>query len=172
MKRSFMVLVLALLAGVAHAETVYITDQLYVSLRPAQNNDGPPIKTERTGTALQVLGRDNGFVQVKDPSGDQGWIADRYLTSEPPARVKLDGLALKLDEMQAQLVKAESARKAAEAEVQQVKQAQATAMSPETKSTIVWLLVAFAMLVVGFVAGVIWLREVNRKKLGGMYLRI
>ena len=106
MKRSFMVLVLALLAGVAHAETVYITDQLYVSLRPAQNNDGPSIKTERTGTALQVLGRDNGFVQVKDPSGDQGWIADRYLTSEPPARLKLDGLALKLDEMQAQLDKA------------------------------------------------------------------
>lgn len=35
-----------------------------------------------------------------------------------------------------------------------------------------WLAFSFAMLILGFFAGVIWLREVNRKKLGGMYLRI
>ncbi len=35
-----------------------------------------------------------------------------------------------------------------------------------------WLLVSFAMLIIGFWAGVAWLREHNRKKLGGMHLRI
>jgi uncharacterized protein YgiM (DUF1202 family) len=35
-----------------------------------------------------------------------------------------------------------------------------------------WSAFSFAMLVVGFFAGMLWLREVNRKKLGGMYLRI
>ncbi|MFQ5545953.1 MAG: TIGR04211 family SH3 domain-containing protein [Acidiferrobacterales bacterium] len=35
-----------------------------------------------------------------------------------------------------------------------------------------WLGISFAMLIIGFAVGVIWLREVNRKKLGGMYLRI
>lgn len=35
-----------------------------------------------------------------------------------------------------------------------------------------WCAFSFAMLVVGFFAGVTWLREVNRKKLGGMHLRI
>lgn len=35
-----------------------------------------------------------------------------------------------------------------------------------------WLLFSFAMLVVGFWAGMAWLREHNRKKLGGMHLRI
>ncbi len=35
-----------------------------------------------------------------------------------------------------------------------------------------WLGISFAMLIIGFAAGVIWLREVNRKRLGGMYLRI
>jgi len=35
-----------------------------------------------------------------------------------------------------------------------------------------WLAFSFAMLIVGFLAGVVWLREVNRRKLGGMYLRI
>ena len=35
-----------------------------------------------------------------------------------------------------------------------------------------WSAVSFAMLIVGFFAGMLWLREVNRKKLGGMHLRI
>ncbi len=35
-----------------------------------------------------------------------------------------------------------------------------------------WLALSFAMLMLGFVAGIVWLRERNRKKLGGMYLRI
>jgi SH3 domain protein len=35
-----------------------------------------------------------------------------------------------------------------------------------------WLGVSFAMLLVGFGLGAVWLRERNRRKLGGMYLRI
>jgi SH3 domain protein len=35
-----------------------------------------------------------------------------------------------------------------------------------------WLGVSFAMLLVGFGLGAMWLRERNRRKLGGMYLRI
>ncbi|MFQ6023128.1 MAG: TIGR04211 family SH3 domain-containing protein [Acidiferrobacterales bacterium] len=35
-----------------------------------------------------------------------------------------------------------------------------------------WLAISFAMLVIGFAAGAAWLREKNRRKLGGMYLRI
>lgn len=35
-----------------------------------------------------------------------------------------------------------------------------------------WLLLAFAMLVTGFVAGVSWLRESIKRRSGGMYLRI
>ena len=35
-----------------------------------------------------------------------------------------------------------------------------------------WLGIAFAMLIVGFIAGVLWLRESIRRRSGGMYLRI
>ena len=35
-----------------------------------------------------------------------------------------------------------------------------------------WLGIAFAMLIVGFVVGVFWLRESIRRRSGGMYLRI
>jgi hypothetical protein len=35
-----------------------------------------------------------------------------------------------------------------------------------------WLLVSFAMLGIGFFAGVRWLRERIRRRSGGMYLRV
>lgn len=51
-----------------------------------------------------------------------------------------------------------------------------TSQHPPAKSGFyfnwLWFLIAFAMLVTGFIAGVAWLRELNRKKMGGMYLRI
>lgn len=38
--------------------------------------------------------------------------------------------------------------------------------------SMLWLGIAFAMLVIGFFAGVIWLRESIRRRSGGMYLRV
>ena len=37
---------------------------------------------------------------------------------------------------------------------------------------LLWWLVSFAMLLIGFIGGVLWLREKNRRRLGGMHLRI
>lgn len=35
-----------------------------------------------------------------------------------------------------------------------------------------WLVIGFAMLVVGFVGGVVWVKESIRRRMGGLYLRI
>lgn len=37
---------------------------------------------------------------------------------------------------------------------------------------LLWLVIGFAMLVVGFVGGVVWVRESIRRRMGGLYLRI
>ena len=42
----------------------------------------------------------------------------------------------------------------------------------DSGSLFMWLGISFAMLVVGFIAGIIWLRESIRKRSGGMYLRV
>lgn len=42
----------------------------------------------------------------------------------------------------------------------------------EPASGLLLWLVSFAMLVIGFIGGVLWLREINRRRLGGMHLRI
>lgn len=42
----------------------------------------------------------------------------------------------------------------------------------ESGFSFIWLGVAFAMLVVGFIGGVIWVKESIRRRMGGMYLRV
>ena len=51
-------------------------------------------------------------------------------------------------------------------------QGNAQSLAENTWFSLGWSAFSFAMLVVGFFAGKAWLREVNRKKLGGMHLRI
>lgn len=36
----------------------------------------------------------------------------------------------------------------------------------------IWLVIAFAMLVLGFIGGMVWVRESIRRRMGGLYLRI
>ncbi|MBI3898812.1 MAG: SH3 domain-containing protein [Gammaproteobacteria bacterium] len=41
-----------------------------------------------------------------------------------------------------------------------------------SRFSLIWLIASFAMLVIGFIGGVIWVRESIRRRMGGMYLRI
>jgi SH3 domain protein len=38
--------------------------------------------------------------------------------------------------------------------------------------SVLWLAIGFAMLVVGFIGGVVWVKESIRRRMGGLYLRI
>lgn len=44
--------------------------------------------------------------------------------------------------------------------------------SPDPGFRFLWLGIAFAMLVLGFVGGIVWVKESIRRRMGGMYLRI
>jgi SH3 domain protein len=176
------------IVGTARAETAYITDQLYVSLRPGQDNDAPPIKGELSGTTMEVLQHANGFAQVRDPAGVEGWIAERYLSSDPPPKTRLAalqqqilGLTQELAEARNQAQQAQSGADRANSQLtnqqNEVPAPRKLTDVPQMHSPIAGIIViavtaSFAMLIVGFVAGAMWLRAVNRKRLGGMDLRI
>jgi len=204
-------LAVVLLAPLATwAETAYITDRLFVSIRDGQGPESAAVKSVVSGTEVEVLQRVDGFAQVREPAGAEGWISERYLVATAPARATLDASSASLRQAQAeleavrkQLVTAQKtagdeSRRAqlleqklkaveqsatagtgdeiAEAPVETVSIAENGAADAAQTSGFsfhwLWLLIAFAMLATGFVSGVIWLREVNRKKMGGMYLRI
>lgn len=144
----------------AHAETVYVTDKLQVGLRAAR--DGAVVKPVETGTALEVLERDERFVRVRDRQGSEGWLETRHVSAEVPARLQLVKLQDELNKARAQL-----------AEVQaQPRNAAAAESDTEYELDYLWLAIGLAMLIAGFIAGIVWHRESIRRRMGGMYLRI
>lgn len=188
----------------AYAETVYLTDKLYVGLREGQGDEYPVAKSVVSGTALEVLQRLNGFTLVREPGGVEGWVADRYLVSTAPAAAGTNELRKTRSALQAAKTKLAAERKKSqeqgkrtqelEEKIKQLQQAETDSVASGTVGEYsregirplpavsagtehfqfhwLWFLIAFAMLVTGFVFGVVWLRELNRKKMGGMYLRI
>jgi SH3 domain protein len=202
----------------AWAETAYVSDKIHTEIRAQADRASAVLKSVSTGAALEVLERGPGMTRVRDADGTEGWIDAGMLTTEPPARNRLDSMKTQVDGLKGQLEKAQAAlaqesaksadlaKKLAEksalldktgAEKTQLQSAvqaatqaataAAAAAAPEPPAapapatpatgdslwtTVAWGVFSFAMLVLGFFAGMVYLREVNRKKMGGMYLRI
>ncbi len=203
-------LCVSLLPSLVQAETAYVTDRLFVSIREGQGNEFPVVKSVATGTKLEVLQRLGGFALVRESGGAEGWIAERYLIDSAPGKADLDVARNKLKLATSEVASlkqklAESSKRAREEKARvsaltlQLKnmgttvkenagssdkntatEVSGTAETPIQTGDLrpglyfswLWFLIAFAMLITGFVTGVIWLRELNRKKMGGMYLRI
>lgn len=198
--RVAMLLAMLGLFSSAQAETVYVAERLRIGLRAEATETGAAVKTVETGIALTVIDRQESFVHVRDPQGTEGWIEARYLTPELPARLQLVKLQEDLvrsrsqtAEAQAQLKKSQAAAAEQATTIKSLEQEVAgkPALPPPATPTPVapppvgktlkdagfsfsylWLGISFAMLGIGFAAGVKWLRESIRKRSGGMYLRI
>jgi len=190
----------------ARAETLYVAERMLVSLRAEAVDTAPVVKSVESGKPLEVLQRQDQFVQVRDPQGTEGWIEARYLSPDPPARLQLAKLQEDLNksraqttEANAQLKKAQAAAAEQAAKIKELEQvareaAEKAAAAPPPPAPMpveppappvgktpgdtgftfsyLWLGISFAMLVIGFGAGVKWVRESIRKRSGGMYLRI
>lgn len=81
---AFVFFLVAFLPAHLQAETVYITDNLLVGLHEEKSIDSAILKVLPTGTPLEVIGRDGESVNVRDTTGDLGWISNSYLISNDP----------------------------------------------------------------------------------------
>jgi SH3 domain protein len=93
-------------ATLAHADTAtrYVRDWMSVPLHESASADSRNVLPGlATGTELALLQNEerNGFSQVRTGNGVEGWIATRYLMSEPTARMQLDGINKELGELRA-----------------------------------------------------------------------
>ena len=197
---SIVLLLLLCLPGLAAAETVYVMDK--AGLHTLPNKETPPLKTVSSGAAVEVLERVPNFARVRDADGAEGWIEANLLSAaESPAAGQGESQKALIANLNGHLAKARAnlaqevvknteltrqlAEKTAQVEKYAAANTQPTAATSPVNTTppganqenddtwsLGWIAFSFAMLILGFFAGVIWLREVNRKKLGGMYLRI
>ena len=86
------------LAQVAAAETVWVSDQFEVMLRTGPSTGNAIERMLPSGTALEVLERDDesGYAKVRTAAGTEGWVLTRYLMNEPSAREQLTTLTKRL----------------------------------------------------------------------------
>jgi SH3 domain protein len=99
---SFYVLIVAF--GSAQAETVYVTDNLNLSLRSQPNNQSKVVKLLATGTPLTVIAENKktGFTHVRLDNGLEGYIPTRNTIKEPPSRFQLETANKNLASLQAE----------------------------------------------------------------------
>lgn len=122
MQRKCLLLVLMILALVcsAAAETRYVTDQVLVSLRPAQDDRSAPLERLATGMKVEVLEDLGAFLKIKSSAGNIGFARAQYFITTPPKRGNGDTAALREELAAAQKKGAELA-----AELQKLKSAPA-----------------------------------------------
>lgn len=101
---SFSFVIALFMAGALNAETRWLMDELWVNVRAGAGDQFQIIQTIQSGTQMQTLGNpQNGFVQVRLQDGTEGWVAERFLQSEPTAALQLGPLRAERDQLAAEL---------------------------------------------------------------------
>jgi len=188
-------ILLFLFALPALGDTVYIKERMTAAIRADQLPDSAVVGRVQTGTGLELLEQGSDFTKVRTSDGVEGWIANSYVTRDKPSAMKILAAETRLKAAEAennrlkkqvaslgQKLKAAEASAAAappvqEAAKQPAEPAPGPASAEKTASAmnvpdLLWLAISFAMLITGFVVGVVWLRERTRRKLGGMHIRV
>ena len=96
---------LALIGGatVASAEAAWVRGEVRLNLRTEPGTQFRIIGGVVTGDAVTVVGRTEGWTQVRTSEGKRGWIPAGYLEAEPPPTVKLGQLTDEVTSLRAQL---------------------------------------------------------------------
>jgi len=174
-------LVLLPLPGIA--EMLYVTDKIHIAMRAAPGKEAALLKMLASGTALEVLVKEGNQMQVRDPEKIEGWVDAGYLIPQLSTRVQMEKMQAQLQQAQVALTQETAKTKELTDKLAQLPgnppsesmpmpKAPETAPPAENYLNVGWLIFSFAMLIVGFFAGIQWIRQVYRRRMGGMYLRI
>lgn len=96
--------ILLLTSGAVLAETVYVTDNLNLSLRSEENNNSKVVKLIPTGTPLTILeeNKSTGFLHVRMNDGTEGYMPTRNTMKDLPSRTLLETANKNLASLQAE----------------------------------------------------------------------
>ena len=146
-----------LTAGIAAAESVWVSDQFEIMLRTGPSTSNAIERVLRSGTQLDSLETDaeSGYSRVQTASGTEGWVLTRYLMGEPSAREQLlrlsgqlssanergSSMTSQLDAIEGEQQKAtrrirelESERDRLQAELAEIKRTAANVLSIDTQN--------------------------------------
>lgn len=88
---SLATILLVALADVSFAQTLYVTDELVITVRTGPSTQNSIVRNLDSGDSVTVLEEtdDGNYVRVRTDSGEEGWALRRYLITTPIARSQL-----------------------------------------------------------------------------------
>jgi SH3 domain protein len=135
MKLKHLTISLLILSSLASAQSfVYITDQVDIPMRAEKTFGDNILRSLSSGSKLAILqATEDGWTQVKFESST-GWIISRYLSNNPPARVRLEKLRQTYNANKLLIAKLAKRKTELESEVQALK-AKNTKLSIQTSKS-------------------------------------
>ncbi len=88
----FLTLFISLTAQVL-AEKRYVTDRILLGIHTEADETSKLIKSVPSGTELEVLDKEEGFVKIKLDDGTEGWVSSGFVMKETPATRRYDVLS-------------------------------------------------------------------------------
>lgn len=95
-------LILCLFATSIQAETMYISDNLKITLRSGPSTGNKIIAVLESGQIVEVVNPGEEWTQVKMANGKEGWVLSRYLTPSATHNLRLERLQSKHKNLTAQ----------------------------------------------------------------------
>lgn len=135
-----LLLVLCLFATAIHAKTMYVSDNLKITLRSGPSTQNKILAVLESGQVVEVINLGDEWTQVRQANGKEGWVLSRYLIPNATHNLRLERLEGKHKNLMAQAaalieennkLKAESRKLRTEFETNQ-KQMQQTSTEYET----------------------------------------
>lgn len=83
---------LSLASLIADGQQLYVDDKLVLNVYAEVDQGGGRVATIETGDVVEEIERVEKFVRVRLSDGREGWVGSSYLTSQPPAIVRLKEL--------------------------------------------------------------------------------
>ncbi len=108
------------------ADTLYVSDQLVITVREGQGNEYKIIKTLKTGTPVEVIEESEDHMLVRTKDGKEGWVLKRYLTADTPKEEIIAGLQVQIESLKKKIKELESGRKSVQDQLAIARQDHAT----------------------------------------------
>jgi hypothetical protein len=165
------------------ADTLYVVEQVVVSVSSTADGSGERIGTLKSGDRVELIERAGEAVHVRLPDGKDGWLRAIYLSGDEPLRPRLQQseaevtrLKAEVSRLQAEVSAAAGMRTAppsapAAAEDPVASASGALFSAPDTAPRRLWPWVGGATLLalaLGFALGWRMLDRTIRKKYGGL----
>lgn len=93
---------LVLLATAVCGETMYVSDNLKLTLRTGPSTENKILAVIESGQMLETVEYGKEWSRVQLPNGKEGWVLSRYLTSNETNNIKLERLQAKHKNLMAQ----------------------------------------------------------------------